>query len=215
MRLSGSPSKRSRKIVRPVDDHAAIGGPQRRDRNAGARHDLGPASVGAQPRPARAAERQHGRVGRARVTTPGGVSNVSAPSSSQPVQRWRGLNTTPAASSRLSQARNSGDAFRLFGNTRPLDPTKVSWPSPSHHARSHVGRERLDRIAQARRRSAVAREERVERFAVREIEPAAAGQQELPPGRRHAVVDRDPRAAAAQAPRRPSARPDRRRQPRR
>ncbi len=60
------------------------------------------------------------------VTAPDGVSNISAPSSAQPVQRCRGLNATPAASRRLIQARNSGEAFRLFGNTRPLEPTNVS-----------------------------------------------------------------------------------------
>ena len=32
-----------------------------------------------------------------------------------------------------SHARNNGDAFSVFGNTRPLDPVKTGWPSSSAH----------------------------------------------------------------------------------
>src|SRR6185437_15726552 len=43
----------------PADDETAIGGPQRRYRNASRRKHLGPCAIGAEPRPAGAAERQH------------------------------------------------------------------------------------------------------------------------------------------------------------
>jgi hypothetical protein len=64
---------------------------------------------------------------------------------------------------------------------------------------THLGRrKRLDRRTQMRHGRAVAREEALELFAVRQVEPATAGQQELPAGRRHPVIDRDARAAAGQ-----------------
>ena len=83
------------------------------------------------------------------------------------------------------------------GNTRPLDPTKVSWPSASLHARSAVRRKCQDGGAQCVG-PAIAREKRLERLAVREVEPAAPRHQELAAGRRHAVVDRHLRAALRQ-----------------
>ena len=59
-------------------------------------------------------------------------------------------------------------------------------------------RERLDRGPQVRHGGTVAREEGFERFAVRQIEAAAAGEQELPSGRRHPIVERDRGASARQ-----------------
>ena len=49
-----------------------------------------------------------------------------------------------------------------------------------------------------RRGFTIASEELIERFAVGEIEAAASRHQELAPGRRHALVDRDLRAARRQ-----------------
>src|SRR5262249_13224220 len=73
------------------------------------------------------------------VTRPSGAPNTARPDSSQPVQKCRGLKTTPRPSSRRSQARRSGDDFIAFGNTRPLLPTKVGCPSPFDQARSVPG----------------------------------------------------------------------------
>ena len=46
---------------------------------------------------------------------------------------------TPCASSRLSHARSSGEAFIAFGKMRPLEPVKVSCPSPSAQAIAAAG----------------------------------------------------------------------------
>ena len=145
-------------------------------------------------------------------TRPRGVSNSSVAALVPAGPAMAQLEfARPRASSRRSQARSSGEALSDFGNTRPLDPTKVSWPSALAPGAQGRRRKRLDRGAQMRRRRAVAGEEALEVLAVGEVQPAAPGQQELPPGRRHAVVDRDPRAALAPAPRPPSARRGRRR----
>jgi len=57
------------------------------------------------------------------AAAPSVVLNVSRWASSHPVHSCRSASFTPAASSRRSHARNSGEAFMATGNTRPLDPT--------------------------------------------------------------------------------------------
>ena len=59
--------------------------------------------------------------------------------SSQPVQSCPACSCTPSPSSRASQLRSSGDAFIALGKTRPLDPVKLSAPSPSAQSRSACG----------------------------------------------------------------------------
>ena len=120
--------------LRPVGDETPVRGLQRHDPHAGATEHIHPG-----PRSSRAAAswrrqaraRRHPRECRWAVRR----SNASALASSQPTQRCRSLNVTPAASSRRSQARSSGEVLNGLGNTRPLDPTNVGWPSASHQAR--------------------------------------------------------------------------------
>ena len=135
------------KDVGPGDGEAAIGRLQRRYRHALGGERFHPCAVGAEPRPACAAERQHGgaRIDRARCHP--ASRNDRRRRSSQPVQRWRSANCTPAASSRRSHARSSGEALNACGNTRPLEPTKVGCPSASLHSRKRIRRKRLDRGA--------------------------------------------------------------------
>ena len=54
-------------------------------------------------------------------------------------QRERVRISTPRSFSCRSQARSSGEAFIVRGNTRPLEPTKVDCPSPSAQATSSAG----------------------------------------------------------------------------
>ena len=42
-------------------------------------------------------------------------------------------------SSRLIQARNRGEALKLSGNMRPLEPIKVLSPRPLHQSRKFSG----------------------------------------------------------------------------
>ena len=171
-----------------------------------------PGAVGAEPRPARAAQRQHASRPARTQRRPSGVAKRSAPSASQPSQRWRMWKCTPAPRSRCSQARSSGAAFRSVGNTRPELPTKVSMPSPCAQARSACGSKRVEQRRQLRRcarRSA--RRNGVERFRMGEVHAALAGQQELAADRGHGVVQLDLRRRPRPAPRPPSGRPGRRR----
>ncbi len=77
-----------------------------------------------------------------------------------------------------------------FGNTRPLVPMKVGWPRVLAESAQIIRRERRNRVAQMRRGFAVTRQEALEFIAMREVEAAAAGDQEFPSGRRHALVER-------------------------
>ena len=69
---------------------------------------------------------------------PSGLLKHAAPSA-QPVQRQRFCKVTPCWSSRPIHARNSGDAFIPLGNTRPVEPVKISCPSPLAHAITSAG----------------------------------------------------------------------------
>ena len=155
-----------------------------------------------------------GSPGGPTVTRPSGVSKARLPSASQPRKRCRVRMRTRDASSRPSHARRSGEALKLFGNTRPLDPTKVGWPSPSHQSRKACGGNASTAFREGRIRRVVAAVERLQRLAMREVEAAPPGDEELAPHRGH--PPRRSRHGDRPRPesRRPPARPGLRRSPR-
>ena len=207
--FSGWPSKRSRKI----SDHATVkpqlAGTQRRYRHALGSQRFHPSAVGAQPRPARAAERQHRRAG---IDGACGrpAFETARPSASQPLQRCRNANRTPIASSRRSHARSNGDALKPSETPCRWSRQMSVAPAPRSRRATRPAETPRSRLRDATRPRRSASEIR-QRFAVRQIESAAPGHQELAARRRHRVVDGDAGAAAAPAPRPPSGRRDRRR----
>ena len=113
-----------------------------------------------------------------------------------------------------SQARSSGEAFIARGKTRPELPMKVGWPSPSAQAvRAAGGKASMNGASRSPRR-AVAGQEGRQRLGMRQVQPAAAGDQQLAGRGGHAVQHAYPRPAAGPAPPPPSARRGRRRGPR-
>ena len=138
MPFSGAPSNRSRK----TGDHATVK-PQLAG-CSGATHTPSASSRPVQ-RPSEPSCGQDAPpsastvTSKLRLTGPSGVSKRRAPPGSHPVQRWRGQKATPWPASRRSQARNSGEALKLAGNTRPLVPTSVSSPSARHQRRRASG----------------------------------------------------------------------------
>ncbi len=138
--------------------------------------------------------------------SPSAVRSRSAPSSVQPSQRWRTASSTPRSSRRRSHARSSAVARHDAGNTRPLEPTDVASPSAAAHLRRSSGVNCPDARLEVPTRVAVAIEEGVERFGMREVEPAASGEQQLAPDRRHLLEDRHPAAGGGQHLRRGEAR---------
>ena len=147
------------KHVGPVGDEAAVRRPQRRDGDAGLRQNIDPAAIGAEPRPARAAERQHHGIGMERVTRPSGVSNRTSPRSSQPIQWCRSLNSTPRVAEPPqpgAQQRRGLERFRKHAAARSDERVLAQALAPGAHGGR---RKRLDRGAQMRHRRAVAREE--------------------------------------------------------
>ena len=125
--------------LRPIDEEAAVGRRQRRDGDAPLGEQRHPIAGRAEPRPACAAERQHGRVGGDGLLLAGRGRTAAA--RHRPSRASGGACGTrrPRRASRASQARSSGEAFMATGNTRPLEPTKVGWPSASHQARTASG----------------------------------------------------------------------------
>ena len=204
------PAKRSRKMF----DQATVN-PQLAGRSGVIVHSSAPASRPSRRRSRAAASlRRRAPAPSRRVSTARGAvaafETDKCPSSSQPVQRWRSANCTPMASSRRSHARSSGEALNACGKTRPLEPTKVGCPSASP-SRAKRAAEMLQSPRELRRRFAVAREERRQRFAVGQIKPAAPRHQEFSARRGHCVIDGDGSAAVGEHSRPPSVRPDRHR----
>ena len=76
---------------------------------------------------------------RSGMRTPVASAMIGAPASSKPLKEWRARKRTPIPSKRRKMARSNGEALKLFGNTRPLEPAKVGSPSSSLQARSISG----------------------------------------------------------------------------
>ena len=154
--------------IRPLNSETAIGRTQRRYLDLLFLESVSPSAIGAELRPARAAEREHGRVRRI-----GDLFSVRPDETSAHRHRSirssddAALNTTPARSSRRSQARRNGEDFMSFGNTRPLVPMKVGWPSASLNARRSSGEKAVIAARRCVRRFAVTRREsaRIHRYA--------------------------------------------------
>ena len=215
--LKGSPAKRSAKYGAPARRRSRSWPAQRRHRHAALpatapRRRRSPAATSWR-RPAPARRRRPGTLlaRRRREAQRGGRRRGVA----QPSQRWRMWNCTPAARSRCSQARSSGAAFMSFGNTRPEVPTKVSMPRPCAQSRNCCGPKRAQQRLDLRAALAEAADEDVEGLGMREVQAAAAGQQELAADRRHGVVQVRPRRRRRRALRPPSGRRGRRRSRRR
>ena len=196
--LSGWPSKRSRKISDQATVKPQLAGRSGDIVDALRGERFHPCAIRAKPRPACAAERQHGRASFDGARRHPASETTDGRCSSQPVQRWRSANCTPGESSRRSHARSSGEALNAFGNTRPLEPTKVGCPSASLHSRNASGGNASIARCKMRHRLAVAREKCRQRLAMREIEPAAPRHQQFAARRRHRVIDGDVSAALRQ-----------------
>ena len=161
MRFSGWPSKRRRNVSDQSTRKPQLAGASGATATPRSASSGSPIAGRAEPRPACPAERQNRGVGG------DGLLLVGCGEQQPPVYRPSRASggecgtRRPQRASWASQARSSGDAFMATGNTRPLVPTKVGWPSASHQARtasggkaSMAGRSVLLRSAVARRESA-------------------------------------------------------------
>ncbi len=135
MFFKGWPAKRSAKIGLQATSKPLLAGSN---------------GVTATPRPCRMSaqppvEPSRGQLAppRARTTTSAGTlspsSKINSPSGFHPRHSLCMWNRTPWACRRPIQARSRGEAFRVRGKTRPLEPMKVGWPSPSAHAVRSAG----------------------------------------------------------------------------
>ena len=186
------------KMLAPADQRAAIGRRQRGHRDAQSRRTR---RSSRRPNPAAARMRRRApkrrRPARARGSHPLCPRSDSASSPTKPSKAPRSKRT-PCAASRASSARSKGEALKLLGNTRPLEPMKVSSPSSAQNWRSRSGgKARMIGSSRVGRR-AVAREENLQRLAMRQIEPAAPGHQKFARGARLVVKDGDASARARQ-----------------
>ena len=181
------------KDVRPGDGEATIGRSQRRYLHATGRENLSPRAVGAQPRPACAAERQH-RC--ARFDDMRSIRCLKTQSSLL-------VPTTPSMSEHQlyahrvqpSQPRpQQGRCLEGFWKYATAGADKSLLPQRLAPVAQGARRKCFDSSFQMRHRLAVADEELRQRFAVREVEPAASGHQKFAARGRHRIIDGDMRA---------------------
>src|SRR6201986_4742595 len=105
-----------------------------------------PASRKASTHPPSAPRRGHEAPPSAKTTgaartlsSPDGAVKRGAASSPKPRKRERGTKSTPSSPRRPSQARRSGVALKLFGNTHQREPINASSPSSAAQPRSLSG----------------------------------------------------------------------------
>ena len=176
--------------LRPGRQETAIGGPQRGDSHSGAGQHRDPAAIRAEPRPARAAKRKHGRlrsVGDDVAVGPGESERAVLPSD-EAVTHCEGDALALQPAQPCAQQRRRFHRLGKHPATAADESLLSQRLAPGTHA---PRRKHFDRGTQLFVRRAVAAQEVLQRFAVGEIEPAATGQQELASHRRHAVVDGD------------------------
>ncbi len=180
--------------IRPGDEKTAVRRPQRYDANTGLAHCAYPQAVGAQVRPARAAQRQNGCIGADLCRTFRRIEQMAAfcIPAHPPVAQLE------ANAGRIEAPEPGAQQRRCFHRPRKHPPARTDERLLAQllaPGAQGIRRKGVDGGAQMRRGCAVARKKSVEIFAVREIEPAAPCEQELAANRRHALVDGDGCAA--------------------
>ena len=183
--------------IGPVRDEAAVRRPQRRDGDAGVRQRVDPAAIGAEPRPARTAERQHHGIGVNADTPLRRIKyRIALFVPADPMMTQLECDTGVAEPPQpRAQQRRGLERLGKHAAARSDEGVLAEPLAPGAHGGR---RKRFDRGAQMRHRRAVAQQKRTEIFAVGEIEAAAPGQQEFSADRRHAVIDGDAHAALRQ-----------------
>ena len=184
------------------DFEAAVRRPQRRHRDAALLQPRHPGAVGTEPRPAGTAERQHHHAGAHHTLA---LRRVETQAAAAP-RRVAPSRTSDAACGTARPAR-AADAARRAAAARPSCPSGTPGPSCRRRCRCPGRRPSRATAAAPKRRSsapisacarAVARDEAVEGFGMRQVQPALAGEQELATHRAHAVVQMHLGAACGQ-----------------
>lgn len=169
---------------------AAVGGLQLRHRHALRLQPRRPGAVGAEPRPARAAEREHHRIGRGLDLARGrfeaqyagrhrGIADPAMPH----VELHAGLAQPVQPGTQQRRGLHVGGKHAARAADEGLD---AQARGPIAQLRGTEGREHRLEFGAA---FAEAAHEGLEGLGVREVEPAAAREQELAPHRRHGVVE--------------------------
>ena len=188
--------------VAPGDVEAAVGRHQRRHVDALPGQPRLPGAVRAQPRPARAAQRQHDCIVRAR---PRPLRRVEA---ERPATALRGLELSGPAVARMQHQPGRAQPVQPGAQQRrglhALGKDLAGAADEGRDAlRVHPGAQRLGAEAVEPRADlggalAVATAEGRLRLGMGDVEPALAGKQELAPDRGHGIEELDLRAGSEQ-----------------
>ena len=157
----------------------------------------GPAAVRAQPRPGCAAERQNGGARRERAAL------VPGPAQRQRVVADKALEGAALEAHALrrqprQQRPQQGRGLEAFGKHPPAGADESFFAKLRAKFAQPIRRKGADDRLQPLGRRAIAREENLQRLAVRQIEAAAPGHQKFARGARLVVKDGDASARARQ-----------------
>ena len=175
--------------VGPADPHPDVRRSQRRHRHAALGERADPAAVGTEPRPRRTAEREDRHIGRrpsvsCRRRPSGAGHRRSSPSSGSAARS--APRARPAATATPGPAVSRGTT----AGTPARSTRRTSAPPARRTSRAGPPGRTPRASARAGRRSRRTGPGTVAILAVREVQPAVTGQQELARRRRHAVVHR-------------------------
>ncbi len=186
--LQRLPLEAAAKEFGPVNDETTIGRPQRRDRDAGLDERIDPAAIGPEPRPACSAQGKHGGIRMDRDAALRAVElEIAVGVPTVPVvTQLEGDAGRSEAPEPGTQQRRSLHRLREHPPARSDERGLAKSLAPGAQVR---GRKSFDGRSKTWFGIAVASEQARELFAVRKIETAAAGEQELAPDRRHPIVD--------------------------
>ena len=181
----------------PGHVEAAVGGAQRAHRHAIGGEDRGPGSVGAEPGPAGAAKGQDRGVGLGgHLTVRRGEAQAPLRIPTLPVVAGAQLNALTSQPGKPGA--EQGRRLQSLGEDAPRRAHEGGLSQalrPGDRGRRWKG---FDRGGQPSGRGAIARQKRLKRFGVGQVQSAAPGHQQLAADRRHAVVDGDRAAGAGQ-----------------
>ncbi len=192
MRFSGAPAKRAAERRRPIDAEPAIRRVQRSDRAL--RQRGGPASIRSQARPGRPAARQNGRIRGYGLPIVQPQSAVGAEAGPAPPRGDPHSGPGQPPEPRAQQRRG----FHRAGKHPAAAADEGRLPEVFAPGDQAIGRKCRDCLRQCAASRVIAAEQPVQSLAMRQVQPATSGHQQLAPDRRHVIQHRHRRAAGGQ-----------------
>ncbi len=180
----------------PGEMQRAIGWSQRRQRDSRLGEGASPAAIRSKPRPGGAAEREDGGVGRDLKRCARGVAEFQPAPLSEADEIMPHLEDHALSAEPCEERAQQGRSLEAFGKDPAARADKSLLAEPGAELAQVLRREGAQMRLEPRRGRAIARQERIERLAMGEVQPAAPGHQEFARRTGHMIENLDARAGA-------------------